>query len=135
MFIDGSNLDRITSINFTLVALSVQTFIPLLGIVLQLLVVVEFICCLQHHEAKVCFRKIKNKKDILSRSVGLKKEDVLKSSKMESGSWRNCCQSGVNPTTPICRDKPGSKLEIKGHNEILDQKLEPCVKNVCVHFE
>ena len=33
------------------------------------------------------------------------------SSKMERGSWRNCCQSGVNPTTPIYWDKPGSKLD------------------------
>ena len=33
-------------------------------------------------------------------------------SKMESGSWRDCCQSGVNPATPIYGDKPGSKLEL-----------------------
>ena len=30
---------------------------------------------------------------------------------MESGSWRDYCQSGVNPTTPIYGDKPGSKLD------------------------
>ena len=23
------------------------------------------------------------------------------SSEMESGSWRDCCQSGVNPATPV----------------------------------
>ena len=26
-----------------------------------------------------------------SKSVGLEKEDVMNSSKMESGSWRDCC--------------------------------------------
>mgnify|MGYP001795197744 CR=1 FL=1 len=36
----------------------------------------------------------------------------LESSEMESGSWRDCCQSGVNPATPIYGDKPGSKLEL-----------------------
>ena len=35
----------------------------------------------------------------------------LKSSEMESGSWRDCCQSGVHPATPVYRDKPGSKLD------------------------
>ena len=34
-----------------------------------------------------------------SKSVGLKKEDAL--NQVESGSWRDCCQSGVNPATPI----------------------------------
>ena len=29
----------------------------------------------------------------------------------ESGSWRDCCYSGVNPATPIYGDKPGSKLD------------------------
>ena len=33
-------------------------------------------------------------------------------SKMESGSWRDCCQSGVNPATPVYGNKPGSKLEL-----------------------
>ena len=33
------------------------------------------------------------------------------SSEMESGSWRDCCWSGVNPATPIYGDKPGSKLD------------------------
>ena len=28
-------------------------------------------------------------------------EGCIKSSEMESGSWRDCCQSGVNPATPI----------------------------------
>ena len=36
----------------------------------------------------------------------------IESSKMESGNWRDCCQSGVNPVTPIYGDKPGSKLEL-----------------------
>ena len=38
----------------------------------------------------------------------------IESSEMESGSWswRDCCQSGVNPTTAIYGDKPGSKLEL-----------------------
>ena len=29
---------------------------------------------------------------------------------MESGSWTDCCQSGVNPATPVYRDKPRSKI-------------------------
>ena len=29
---------------------------------------------------------------------------------MESGSWRDCCQSGVSSATPVYGDKPGSKL-------------------------
>ena len=33
-------------------------------------------------------------------------------SKMESGSWRDCFQSGVNPATPVYENKPGSKLEL-----------------------
>ena len=33
------------------------------------------------------------------------------SSKMESGSLRDCCQSGVNPATPVYGDKTGSKLD------------------------
>ena len=28
-------------------------------------------------------------------------EGCIESSKMESGSWRDCCQSGVNSVTPI----------------------------------
>ena len=36
----------------------------------------------------------------------------IESSKMESGSWRDCCQSGVNLVTPIYGDKPRSKLEL-----------------------
>ena len=35
----------------------------------------------------------------------------LESNEMESGSWRDCCQSGVNLATPIYWDKPGSKLD------------------------
>ena len=35
----------------------------------------------------------------------------LESSKMESWSWRDCCQGGVNQATPIYRDKTGSKLD------------------------
>ena len=30
-------------------------------------------------------------------------------SKMESGSWRDCCQCGVNLATTVYRDKPRSK--------------------------
>ena len=33
------------------------------------------------------------------------------SSKIESGSRRDCWQSGVNPATLVYGDKPGSKLE------------------------
>ena len=33
------------------------------------------------------------------------------SSETESGSWTDCCQSGINPASPIYEDKPGSKLE------------------------
>ena len=33
------------------------------------------------------------------------------SSEMESGSWRNCCQSGLNPTILIYGDKPESKFD------------------------
>ena len=35
----------------------------------------------------------------------------LESSEMECGSWRDCCQSGINPATPIYEDKPGSKVD------------------------
>ena len=35
----------------------------------------------------------------------------FESSKMESGSWRDCYQSGVDPATLVYRDKPGSKLD------------------------
>ena len=35
----------------------------------------------------------------------------LEQSKMESGSWRDCCQIGVNLATPVYRDKLGSKLD------------------------
>ena len=31
---------------------------------------------------------------------------------MESGSWKDCCQSGVNPATLVYGDKPGSNLEL-----------------------
>ena len=36
----------------------------------------------------------------------------IKSREMESGNWRDCCESGVNPATPIYGDEPGSKLEL-----------------------
>ena len=39
-------------------------------------------------------------------------ERCMESSETESGSWRDWCQSGVNPATPIYRDKPRSKLEL-----------------------
>ena len=35
----------------------------------------------------------------------------LESSEMESGSWRDCHQSGVNLATPIYGDKPRLKLD------------------------
>ena len=35
----------------------------------------------------------------------------LELSKMESVSWRNCCYSGFNPTTPVYGDKPELKLD------------------------
>ena len=38
--------------------------------------------------------------------------ECIKSSKMESGRWRDCCQSGVNPATPVYGDKPGSELDV-----------------------
>ena len=33
------------------------------------------------------------------------------SSEMESGSWRDCCKRGVNLSTPVNGEKPGSKLD------------------------
>ena len=30
---------------------------------------------------------------------------------IESWSWTDCCQSGVNPATPVYRDKHRSKLD------------------------
>ena len=33
------------------------------------------------------------------------------SSEMESGTWRDCCKSGVNLAIPVYEDKPGSKLD------------------------
>ena len=44
-----------------------------------------------------------------SKSVGLEKKDVMNRARV--GTWRDCCQSGVNLATPICRDKPRSKLD------------------------
>ena len=35
----------------------------------------------------------------------------LELSEMESGSWRDCCQSEVNLAIPIYGDKPRSKLD------------------------
>ena len=35
----------------------------------------------------------------------------LESSEIESGSWKDCCYSGVNLATPVYGDKPGSKLD------------------------
>ena len=42
-----------------------------------------------------------------------KEGGCIESSKMECGSWRDCCQSGVNLATSVYRNKPGSKLELK----------------------
>ena len=39
-------------------------------------------------------------------------EGCTESSEMENGSWRDFCQSGVNPAIPVYGDKPGSKLEL-----------------------
>ena len=36
----------------------------------------------------------------------------IESRKLESGSWKDCCQSGVNPATLVYGNKPGSKLEL-----------------------
>ena len=38
--------------------------------------------------------------------------ECIELSEMESGIWRDCCQGGVNPATPVYGDKPGSKLEL-----------------------
>ena len=38
--------------------------------------------------------------------------ECIESSEMESGSWRDCCKSGVNLATHVYGDKPGSKLEL-----------------------
>ena len=35
----------------------------------------------------------------------------IESSEMDSVSWRDCCQSGVNLATPVYVDKPGSKMD------------------------
>ena len=43
----------------------------------------------------------------------LQEEGCIELSEMESGSWRDCCQSGVNLATPVYGDKPRSKLELK----------------------
>ena len=48
-------------------------------------------------------------------------ESWFELSEMESGSWRDCCQSGVNLATPIYRDKPRSKLELIDLND--DHKI------------
>ena len=36
----------------------------------------------------------------------------IESRKMESGSWRDCCQSRVNLAALVYGDKPRSKLEL-----------------------
>ena len=36
----------------------------------------------------------------------------IESSEMESGSWRDCCLSGINPAIPVYGNKPRSKLEL-----------------------
>ena len=45
-----------------------------------------------------------------SKSVGLEKKDVMKRARWRVGVREDCCQSGVNPATPIYGDTPGSKL-------------------------
>ena len=37
------------------------------------------------------------------------KKGCHESSEIESESYRDCCQSGENPATPVHGDKPGSK--------------------------
>ena len=32
-------------------------------------------------------------------------------SEMDSGSWRDCYKSGINPAIPVYGDKPRSKLD------------------------
>ena len=44
-------------------------------------------------------------------SVGLEK-DALNRARWKKGSWRDCCQNGVNPATIVVYgDKPGSELD------------------------
>ena len=45
------------------------------------------------------------------KTAGLEKKGCHKLSEMESWSWRDCCESEVNPASPVYRDKPGSKLD------------------------
>ena len=63
----------------------------------------------------MCGAKLMEKKrtEDLIKMLGLKETVVqmAKASKMEGGSWRDCCQSGVNPATPIYGDKSESKLD------------------------
>ena len=59
------------------------------------------------------------------------KGGCIELSKMESGSWRDCCQSGINPATPVYRDKPKSKLELK-KNIVAQSKynnIQKCYSN------
>ena len=63
----------------------------------------------------------------------------IESSEMESGNWRDCYQSGVNLATPVYRDKPRSKLELKnwiefrfGWKTALQVKLK--INSVLKHF-
>ena len=35
----------------------------------------------------------------------------LESNETESGGWRDCCSSGVNPANPVYGDKARSKLD------------------------
>ena len=73
----------------------------------------------------VCFEKSVGVWSEGQEEVWMTKEDVeegeqecwlgeggcLESSERESGRWRDCCYSGVNPTAPVYGDKSGSKLD------------------------
>ena len=47
------------------------------------------------------------------RECWFEEEECIESKKMESGSWRDCCQSEVNPATPVYGNKPGSKKKLE----------------------
>ena len=49
-------------------------------------------------------------------------------SEMESGSWRDCWQSGENSATPVYGNKPGSKLDWIGIYQ-----LESAMNKICVN--
>ena len=46
-----------------------------------------------------------------SKSVGLEKKDVMNQARWRVGVRKIADKVGVNPSTPVYRDKPGSKLD------------------------